>query len=152
MVSIDIIAISKSVVDESHTVSYRISNLYDRPIFLVSDDWFTWNYNNKLIELCFARTRMQEGVHVFGYFLPAVMKMSPQQTIERTILLSWPLKLNDIWNSQEYAQPEKGNNRIKIKIGYGLTEKAESRSASDPEEDVLNWQLTAESREYEIMI
>ena len=147
MVSVEIISIKKNDFDNSSLITYKVSNLFGKNIFLVADNWFTWHYHDALIEINFARTRMIEGVSVFGYFLPELQKMEPRNSVVKEISLKWPLKLNTIWNKQNYANPEKGAHRLKIKIGYGFSEKIDMSETQSVEDSVMNWQKVSESRE-----
>lgn len=152
MVKVEILSVEKNDTDNSNEISYRVSNFYDRDIFLVADDWFTWNYNDFLIEISFARTKMVEGVTVFGYFLPLLQKIKPEGTVEKKIHLKWPQRLDTIWNKQKYANPEKGANKLKIIIGYGFSKKIEESDSLSTEENIKNWQVISESNECSINI
>ena len=151
MVTVEIFSIININVN-SLSIKYRVNNFYNQPIYLVTDNWFTFKYNHSLIEISFARTKMVEGAKVFGYFLPILQIINPKKFIEKELLLEWPQKLNTIWNKQTYANPNKGHNKLKIIIGYGLSEKIEEHEEFLIEENIQIWQKTAPSKEYDIIV
>lgn len=145
MVKADIYSVTKNDADNSNVIRYRITNLYDKNIYLVADNWFTFAYDNAVITLIFARTKMIESIRVFGYFSPAVQLIKPNESVNKEWTLAWPLQLNTIWNKEAYAKPPQGLYELKIIVGYGFTEKIEEHQELSVEENVLNWQQTAES-------
>lgn len=152
MVKIEIISIVKNEIDNSSMVTFRVSNHYNKNIFLVTDDWFTWNYDGNIIDISFARTGMADGVSVFGYFLPVLKKISPGEFLDRNINLKWPLRLNTIWNRQREVNPDSGNYKLVISAGFGFSEKIENKDALSPENSVLKWQNISKSAEYFLKI
>ena len=151
MVTVEIFSILNGN-ENNVSVKYRVNNLYNHPIYLVADNWFTYKYEHSLIEIFFVRTKMVEGARVFGYFFPTLEMISPEKFVEKELLLEWPQKLNTIWNTQDYAKPDKGHNKLKIIIGYGFSEKIEEREDLSAEENIQNWQKTSESKEYDITV
>lgn len=151
MVTVDVFSIRNSGT-HSVSIKYRVNNLYQQPIYLVTDPWFTYKYHHSLIEISFARTKMVEGAQVFGYFFPVLQAIDPDKSVEKEFLLEWPQKLNTIWNKQDFAKPDKGKNKIKIIVGYGLSEKIEESEELSAEENIQNWQKIAQSSEYDIIV
>ena len=129
-----------------------MKNRYDWPVFLVTDDWFTYSYQERLIQISFARTKMVEGARVFGYFLPALKSLEPQTSFETIFELEWPQKLNRIWNEQEYANPHKGHNKLQVMIGYGFTENIPEREGVSVEESIQRWQKISGSNYLDIVV
>lgn len=152
MVVVEISSIKKSELEGSNLVLYKVSNFYNKNIFLVADNWFTWAAHDSVVEISFARAKMQAGVNVFGYFLPSVIKVVPKQSIVKELHLSFPLKLDTIWNKEKQVVLKKGNYRLKLKVGYGLSEKIDEGNFLTPEDQVMNWQKIAESKEYPLAI
>lgn len=152
MVNVEILSTDKEKFKNSNLVVYRITNLYDKEMFLVTDNWFTWSCDGKFIELNFGRTLMVKSVNVFGYFLPQLQLIKSKESIVKEINLQWPVKLNTIFNEQSYASPEKGVYRLKVIIGYGFTDAIGAQESLSVEDDVMKWQQLTTSNEYIIEI
>lgn len=122
-------------------------NETESPIWLVDDGWLVWRQIGQEIELSYARVKMMPGAQVFGYFPPAVVKVEPRRDVSRTIQLSWPLRLDRLWNVEKEVNPSSGTYHVSVRVGYGTTPAPESSQAGEGvEAPVFRWQEEAVSK------
>ena len=58
-------------------LEYEVRNQRPTVIWLVIDESLVFRHVGRHIELSYARTKMQPGVQVFGYFDPKVLAIPP---------------------------------------------------------------------------
>lgn len=127
-------------------LTYAVTNVSEKPVWLVDDDDLVWNREGDEIELSFARATLDESVEPFGYFDPAVRKLHPEETIEKEIRLRWPHRVNTLWNDSSKIDPEPGSYTVRVRVGYGLEPEPDSPALGEPIDDgVLRWQHEAVS-------
>ena len=135
----------------STEITYAVANRAAAPIWLVNDPWFVWHRKNADAEISFARGRMKEGVHPFGYFPPETEEIPPGGRREKQFTLNWPQRLSRLWNHAEIAERPKGRFRLSVRIGYGLAPEPDPPKLGEEVEDpVLRWQKEAVSPPLEI--
>ncbi len=146
-VVVKIVSVSSQTIPPGILLEYEVFNGSDTHIWMVDDDWFIWRQTGKHIELSFARGKMRSSVEVFGYFLPSVVKIDPDDKISKVIKLTWPQPLNKIWNEKSIIAPAAGDYTLSVRVGYGFTPGPdESRIEIDVETPVLCWQREAVSQ------
>ncbi|HLJ33069.1 MAG TPA: hypothetical protein VKU38_05430 [Ktedonobacteraceae bacterium] len=139
-------ASSQTTPPVSH-VEYEVRNDTTVPIWLVNDGWLIWKQEGSQIELSYARGTMRPGSHVFGYFSPTVVQIDPGQHLSLAANLSWPYRLDLLWNAERSAAPLPGNYQISVRVGYGLTPTPEDPGLNESvEAPVLRWQKEAVSQ------
>lgn len=127
-------------------VEFVVRNNRIASIWLVNDRWLIWRQNGQAIELGLERGGMRPGAHVFGYFSPDVVKVESQSAYRSAVELQWPLPLDLLWNDLEEAAPAPGLYQTSVRVGYGLTEKAEPPKLGERvQAPVLRWQREAVS-------
>jgi hypothetical protein len=138
------------------SVGFVIANYSGTDRWVVTDKWFVWSLQQRLITLSFARARHRSGVESFGYFLPEVDKLSPGLSLTRLIVLEWPLVLSAIWNDQRSVWPHGGHYSLRIEIGYGTAPvpaiPVRGERLERIEEAILSWQRRAISNVADIMV
>ena len=127
-------------------LEYEVRNLGRVVIWLLVDESLVLRRDDAHIELSYARERMQPGVQVFGYFVPQVVKIPPGGSLRRSVEISWPCSLSDIWNAEREATPPPGEYEVSIRIGFALTAAPQPpKVGEDVEAPVLRWQKEAVS-------
>jgi len=122
-------------------LEYDVHNPGKEVIWLVVDESLSFRHDNSHIELSYARGKMQPNVHVFGYFKPNVVQIPPQENVRRSLVITWPCSLSDIWNTEREAAPPPGEYEVSVRVGYALTSAPESPElGEDVEAPVLRWQ------------
>jgi hypothetical protein len=125
-------------------IFYRVSNGGPEPIWLVNDGWIVWSRSGGQIEISLARGKMNPGSAVFGYFVPATVEIPPGSLREGSLTLHWPLQLDRLWNSEAIVRPAPGRYDFALRIGYGVTPRAEDPVPGESvETPVLRWQKQA---------
>jgi hypothetical protein len=96
---------------------------------------------------------MQPGVQVFGYFDPKVLAIPPGGSARRSIEISWPCRLSDIWNDKREATPPPGEYEVSVRVGVASTAAPASPKVGEGvEAPVLRWQEEAVSPPVRIAI
>ena len=127
-------------------IGYQVRNAGSRPVWLVDDGWIVWRQEGRHIEISLARTRMQPGAQVFGYFDPKVREIGRGGSVSGKLSLTWPLRLDRLWNDRSEADPEPGEYQLVLRVGYGLTPApGELRAGEGVEDPVFRWQHEAVS-------
>jgi hypothetical protein len=124
----------------STSLDFEVRNHGATAIWLVDDAWLIWRQQGSDIELSFARGRTQPGTQVFGYFPPSVEKVEPGASVVRTVRLTWPQRLDRLWNAQSQASPAPGEYNVSIRIGYGVTSEPDPPGLEDVQAPVFRWQ------------
>jgi len=127
-------------------ITYEAANDGDCDAWLIDDDFLVLRRDGDRIAISYAREPMQPGVHVFGYFAPRVVRMRPGRREQRSVEISWPCRLSDIWNPQREVSIPPGEYRLSVTIGWAPSEEPDSPGLRDSAESaVLKWQRKAES-------
>jgi hypothetical protein len=134
-------------------IEYEVRNEGQALIWLVVDESVVFRLDNGRIELSYARGQMQSGAHVFGYFDPKVVEIPPGGSLRRSVEITWPYRLSDLWNSEREAAPAPGEYEISIRVGYAATAAPESPKVGESvEATVMRWQRTTVSPPAQIAI
>ncbi len=143
-VAVAVIPVSSRKEPPSSRVDYVVRNDGEVPVWLVDDGWLVWHRDGSHIELSLARAAMRKGAEVFGYFPPAVVQLDPGQAVSRTVELSWPQRLDRLWNDESEAAPPPGEYEVSVRVGYGVTPEPEPAGLDQGvEAPVLEWQREA---------
>ncbi len=122
-------------------LEYDVRNLGRVVIWLVVDESLVLRRDDAHIELSYARGKMQPGVHVFGYFNPKVVKISPGESLRQSVEITWPCRLSDIWNAEREATPPPGEYEVSVRVGFASTAAPKPpKVGEDVEVPVLRWQ------------
>lgn len=141
---VEIVQMASKTDPPSTRVEYIIRNNSAAAIWVVNDNWLAWSQTGKTIELSFKRERMRKGSQVFGYFPPAVVRVDPGGSMRAAVDLTWPQRLDRLWNSTSTAAPPPGEYDVRVRIGYGLTPEPEKlRPGESVEEPIFRWQEEA---------
>jgi hypothetical protein len=134
-------------------LDYSVRNIGPATAWLVVDQSPVFTHEGSHIELSYARAKLQPGATLFGYFDPAVVKLAAGETIRRTVTITWPLSLSDLWNTVREAAPAPGEYSVSIRIGFGSTAKPESPKAGESvEAPVFRWQYESVSPPVKITV
>jgi hypothetical protein len=145
-VTVTILGVSSVERPPSTAIDYEVVNESREPVWLVDDGWLIWRQTGDEIRLSYARGPMQPGSHVFGYFNPAVVQLAPAERTARVARLTWPQRLDQLWNARAEAAPEPGNYRVTVSVGYGETPEPHGPALGEGvEAPVLRWQRVATS-------
>ncbi len=152
--TVEIVDVASSAQPPGAELRYLVHNDSDAAAWLVDDGWLVWRQDGHHIELGYARVPMQPGVEPFGYFDPQVVMVAPGEQLERTVTLSWPQPLSQLWNADPVAAPPPGEYDVTVRIGYAATPKPEPPQtlAEGVEAPVLAWQREAVSRPAKLVI
>ena len=127
-------------------LEYNVRNLGQQVVWLVVDESLVLRRDGRHIELSYAREKMQPNVHVFGYFDPKVEKIAPERSLQRSIEITWPCILSDIWNAERVVAPSPGEYEVSVRIGFAATAVPEPPKVGESvEAPVLRWQKEAVS-------
>jgi hypothetical protein len=122
-------------------IEYDVNNLGGAEIWLVVDESLVLRLDEAHIELSYARGKMQPGVQVFGYFNPNVVNIQPGRSLRRSVEITWPCRLSDIWNAQREATPSPGEYEVSVRVGFAMTAAPNPpKVGEDVETPVLRWQ------------
>jgi hypothetical protein len=145
-VTVDIVAAESRADPPGADLTYVVRNEGDAPVWVVDDGWLAWRQEDGTIELGYARVPMQPGVEPFGYFSPQVAQLAPAAELTRSVSLSWPQRLDGMWNASDTAAPRPGDHRVVVRIGYGETPGPDPPALGEGvEAPVLAWQHEAVS-------
>ncbi len=134
-------------------IEYDVRNMSGAVIWLVVDESLKLWRDDAHIELSYARGKMVPGVKVFGYFNPNVVDIPSGGNLHRTVEITWPCRLSDIWNVEREAIPPPGEYDVSVRVGFGLTSAPRPPKADeDVETPVLNWQKETVSSSVRIVI
>lgn len=127
-------------------LEYELQNLEPATIWMLVDESLTLQRDDAHIELSYARGKMQPGLHLFGYFDPAVVTIPPGGRLRRSVKISWPCALSDIWNAEREAAPPVGEYEVSVRVGFASTALPQPPNlGEDVEAPVLRWQKEAVS-------
>jgi hypothetical protein len=122
-------------------LEYDVRNQGRAAIWLVDEESLVLRRDDAHIELSYARGKMQPGVQVFGYFTPKVLKVPPGGSVRRSVEITWPCRLSDIWNAEREAMPPPGEYEVSVRVGFGSTAAPKPpKVGEDVEAPVLRWQ------------
>ncbi len=145
-VTVEIVAAEGRPDPPGAELTYVVRNAGDAPAWVVDDGWLAWRQEDRRLELGYARVPMQPGVEPFGYFSPQVAPLAPGAELTRTVTLSWPQRLDGMWNAGPSAAPPPGEYTVVVRIGYGETPEPGPPAAGEGvESPVLAWQREAVS-------
>ena len=134
-------------------LEYDVRNAGGAVIWLVIDDSLMFRQVGRHIELSYARAKMQPGAQVFGYFDPEVVAIPPGGSVRRSVAISWPCRLSEIWNDQREATPPPGEYEVSVRVGVASTAAPKSPTVGEGvEAHVLRWQEEAVSPPVRIAI
>jgi hypothetical protein len=134
-------------------IEYDVRNEGQAMVWLVVDESLVLRRDNGHIELSYARGRMQPGAQVFGYFDPKVAKIPPGGSLRRSVEITWPCRLSDLWNKDREVAPPPGEYEVSVRIGFAATEAPESPKVGESvEAPVMRWQQTTVSAPVRIAI
>jgi hypothetical protein len=127
-------------------LEYSVHNSGETLLWLVVDENPAYQCNGYEMELGHARTHLQSVVRVYGYFTPKVVLLPSSQSWQRSLQITWPCQLSDLWSATREAAPTPGDYTVSVRVGYGLTAAPKgSREAESVEAPVLRWQQTVAS-------
>ncbi len=146
-VAVEIVEAERREDPPGATLAYDVRNEGDATVWLVDDGWLVWREDGGRIELGFQRVPMQPGVQPFGYFDPRVVPIEPGGSLRRTVELSWPHRLDGMWNAQDEAAPAPGEYEVVVRVGFGESETPPppTRVGEGVEAPMLGWQREAVS-------
>lgn len=140
-VLVSIVSVIVQASPPAWRLEYEVRNLGGAAIWLVVGESLSLRRDESHIELSYARGKMQSDVHVFGYFNPNVVSISPGKSLRRPVEIIWPCPLSDIWNIERVAAPSPGEYEVSVRVGYATTDTPEPpRLGEDVEAPVLRWQ------------
>jgi len=151
-----VVSIVTAIVQQSPPawhLEYEVRNQGPTAIWLVVDESLVFRQVGRHIELSYARTKMQPGVQVFGYFDPKVLAIPPGGSVRRSVEISWPCRLSDIWNDKREVTPPPGEYDVSVRVGVASTAAPTSPKVGEGvEAPVLRWQEEAVSPPVRIAI
>lgn len=134
-------------------LEYEVRNQGQEDVWLIVDESLVFRRDGARIELSYARGKMEPGVKVFGYFDPKVVKIPPAGSQRRSVEISWPCRLSDIWNVETEAMPPSGEYEVSVRVGFASTATPEPVQVGEAvEASVLRWQKEAVSPPVRITI
>lgn len=140
-VMVSIVSAIVQVNPPAWRLEYNVRNLSGAVIWLVVDESLKFRRDEAHIELSYARGKMQPGVQVFGYFNPNVVDIPPDGSLLRSVEITWPCRLSDIWNVEREATPPPGKYEVSVRVGFALTATPKpTKVGEDVETSVLRWQ------------
>jgi len=147
VVTVEIVAAERRTDPPGAELRYVVRAARDAPVWVVDDGWLVWSQRGRRIELGFQRAPLRPGVEPFGYFDPRVAELEPGGELARTVTLSWPQRLDGMWNAQDEAAPAPGEYEVVVRVGYGESEAPPppTRVGEGVEAPVLGWQREAVS-------
>jgi hypothetical protein len=153
-VAVEIVEAAGTAEPRGAQVRYVVRNGGDATLWLVDDDWLVWRAEGSRIELSYARAPLQPSVVPFGYFPPAVASLDPGAEIERVAELTWPQRLDGLWNAEDSADPPPGRYELSVRVGFGETPEPPPPQAvgEGVEAPVLGWQREAVSEPVELVL
>lgn len=152
-VLVSIVSAIVNVSPSAWHLDYDVRNLGRGVVWLVVDESLVFRRDDAHIELSYARGKMQLGVHVFGYFDPKVVKIPPGGSLRRSVEITWPCSLSDIWNSEREGTPPPGEYEVSVRIGFASTAAPKPPKVGEGvEASVLRWQKEAVSQPVRIAI
>jgi hypothetical protein len=143
-VLVSIVSAIVQVSPPSWQLEYDVRNLGGAVIWLVDDESLVLKSDGAHIELSYARAKMRPGVKVFGYFDPKVVEIPPGGSLRRSVEITWPCRLSDIWNAERDATPPPGEYEVSVRVGFASTAAPEPPKVGESiEAPVLRWQKEA---------
>ena len=134
-------------------IEYDVCNLGRAVIWLIVDESLVLRHDDTHIELSYARGKMQPGVQVFGYFDPAIVNIPPDRSLRRSVEITWPCRLSDIWNLEREVTLPPGEYKVSVRVGFALTEAPQPpKVGEDVEAPVMLWQKETVSPLVQIVI
>lgn len=138
--------VTSGAAPPSTQIDFDVRNDSAVPVWLVDDGWLIWSQSGNRVELSLARGEMRKGSAVYGYFPPAVARVDPGKSVSRTIRLTWPLRLDRLWNTSPQAAPAPGTYEVSVRVGFGLSTAPDAPGVGESvEAPVLRWQHQAVS-------
>jgi hypothetical protein len=151
-----VVSIVAAIVQErppAWHLEYEVRNQGRTAIWLVVDESLVFRQVGRHIELSYARTKMQPGAQAFGYFDPEVLAIPPGASVRRSVEISWPSRLSDLWNDKREAKPPPGEYEVSVRVGVASTAAPPSPKVGEGvEAAVLRWQEEAVSPPVRIKI
>jgi hypothetical protein len=145
-VMVTIVSAVMHVTPPGWHLEYEVKNTGQASIWLVVDESLVLRRDGGHIELSYARAKMVPGVKVFGYFDPQVVELRPGESLRRSVDITWPCRLNDIFNVEREAAPPPGEYQVSLRVGFGTTPgPGAPKLGEGVEAPVLRWQQEAVS-------
>ncbi len=150
---VSIVSAMVQVSPPAWQLEYEVRNLARTVFWLVVDESLVLRRDDAHMELSYARGKMQPGVQVFGYFDPKVAKIPPGGSLRRSVEITWPCSLSDIWNAEHEATPPPGEYEVSVRIGFASTAAPKPPKVGEGvEAPVLSWQKETVSQPVRIAI